>query len=59
MPFNFLFERKAHFLKMLLLQRMHFGINGSQMALEFVFVMFTDKTPLGAVYVNAKALSYV
>lgn len=44
---------------MLLLQRMHFVINESQMALEFVFVTFSDKIQLGAVYVNAKALSYV
>lgn len=57
--FNFLFKRKAYFLKMLLLQSMHFGVNESQMALEFVLVMFTDKIQLGAVHINAKALRYV
>lgn len=44
---------------MLLLQRLHFGINENQMALEFEFVMFADKIQLGAVFVNAKALGYV
>ena len=38
---------------------MHFGINESQLALEFVFGVSTGKIQSGAVYVNAKALSYV
>lgn len=57
--FSFLFERTACFLNMLLLQRTHFGINESQMALEFVFVIVSGKIHLGAVYVTAKALRYV
>lgn len=44
---------------MQLLQGLHSGINESQMVLEFVLASFSDKIQLGAVYVNAKTLSYV